>query len=208
MALFAAGILSVAAIGNRPRTLVWPGLLLVIGVLPVIEHVQPLSRAFLATALILALMALRGPAKAAEEIAAGALGFVASLPRNWIAPFNLRRSSGVIAGLRPAHRLRDWAFPVGGSLVILSLILDANPMLLRMTRIDLDLWAVLERVIFWVGAALLIAPFLAPEVPAPLSRRKPHQNRVMFLALRPISRISNTAFARMPEPPAGIFLPK
>lgn len=152
MALFAAGILSVAAIGNRPRTLVWPGLLRVIGVLPVIEHVQPPSRAFLATALILALMALRGPAKAAEKIAAGALGFVASLPHNWLAPFNLRRSSRVIAGLRPAHWLRDWAFPVGGSLVILSLLLDANPMLLRMTRIDLDLWAVLERMIFWVGA--------------------------------------------------------
>ena len=172
VALFAAALLAVAAIGQSRRALVWPALLLALGVLPVIEHVQPLSMAILAAALIFALMALRGPARA-SDIVAVAFGFVASLPRRWIAPFNLRRSGQVIAGLRPVNGLRDWAFPVGGSLVILALLIDANPMLLRLVSIDLDLWAALEPVIFWAGTAILIAPFVARELPTPFPHRMP-----------------------------------
>ena len=63
--------------------------------------------------------------------------------------------------------LRDWAFPLAGSLVFLALLMQANPVVARVLELDLDLWSGLSRALFWIAAALFVAPLLAPDLPEP-----------------------------------------
>ncbi|WP_181420906.1 hypothetical protein [Rhodobacter viridis] len=41
----------------------------------------------------------------------------------------------------------------------------ANPVLARGLAIDLDVWALAARLLFWAGMALLLVPFLEHDLP-------------------------------------------
>jgi hypothetical protein len=166
LAIFAGAVLVVAGTDVRPRRdVAGPAALLVLGALPVIDHLQALSLAFLALALVVALIWARHPGAGAGRLAASTLHLLRRLPRLWVAPLRPAPLRGLVSGLQPVRWLRDWAFPLGGSLVIAALLMDANPMLLRLLPFDLDLVDLIERGLFWLGVALLVAPFLAPDVP-------------------------------------------
>lgn len=174
LVLFAVALLLVAGAG-RGAKLARPLLVLLCAAAPVVEHLQALSLAFLALGLSVALVWLRRPEAGGAEALALAAAWLRRLPARWLAPFMPR--SGVLAGLaRPTRAgqglrkaLRDWAFPLAGSLVFLALLMQANPVLARLLELDLDLWTALSRGLFWGAAALFIAPLLAPDLPDPLA---------------------------------------
>jgi hypothetical protein len=49
--------------------------------------------------------------------------------------------------------------------VFLALLMQANPVVARVLELDLDLWSGLSRALFWIAAALFVAPLLAPDLP-------------------------------------------
>jgi hypothetical protein len=166
VAVFAIAVFAAATADVRPRrALIRPGLFLGFGVAPVIDHLQLLSLVFLVATLLGALVWARHPGVGAGRLAVSALTLLRRLPGLWIMPLRAAPLRRLAAGLRPARWLRDWAFPLGGSLVIAALLLDANPMLLRLVPVEVDLWAMIERGMFWLGIALLVAPLLHPDLP-------------------------------------------
>ncbi|MBD3786695.1 MAG: DUF4173 domain-containing protein [Sphingomonadales bacterium] len=183
LALFALAILGVAAIGHG-RRLAGPLGLLVLAAAPVVEHVQALSLAFLTLGVAGALVWLRSPGARAPEIIARTAAWLGRLPGQWGQPLAPRRaltslgpgaaaaarvvrSAGTAGRLR--RSLRDWAFPLAGSLVFLALLMQANPVIARLLSLDLDLWATVTRALFWGGIALFTAPLLAPDMPEPMA---------------------------------------
>ncbi|SOC13611.1 DUF4153 domain-containing protein [Rhodobacter maris] len=173
LALFAFAILGVAAAGCG-RLSARPLVLLVLAAAPVVEHLQALSFACLGLGLAGSLVWLRRPEAGTTEMLALAAAFLRHLPGHWLAPLLPR--AGVLARItRPSRAsqsarkaLRDWAFPLAGSLVFLGLLMQANPVLTQMLALDLDLWSALSRAAFWGAAALFVAPLLSPELPAPV----------------------------------------
>lgn len=150
LALYALAIF--AAAQTRPpraRALIT----LVLAVLPVIDHVQPLSVMALALGLITALTLTRIPPGTALWPAC--LTLARQIP--------LQGLTAVAAALRhqclPAARI--WALPVGGTLLLLALLIQANPILdgwLTTAPLDPLLW--LQRTLFWSGTALVLWPLL------------------------------------------------
>jgi len=134
LVLFAAAVLAVSG----ARHWGW----FAVGALPAIDLVQPLSVGFLLAGMVLAKVGPRG-----------ALGFLRHLPR-----------------VRPGWRVqlgpglwRNWAFPLGGSLVLVSLLGQANPLIAR--ALTPDLGDLPLRLAFWAGLALAVLPFLAAPPP-------------------------------------------
>lgn len=168
LAIFAAAVFAAAVVDVRPRReLVRPALMLVLGALPVIEHVQPLSLVFLGAALPGALVLARFPAGGVDVLARGTARHLARLPL-----YGLRalvsalpaawRGAGVDrqAGSHIAARMRDWALPVGGTLVFAALLAEANPLIDRALSFDIDPIALIRRGMFWFGTGLMIWPLL------------------------------------------------
>lgn len=187
LAIFAGAVLFVAGIGRPPGVRIASGLLFAILAAPVVEHVQPLAIGFLTVGSIVALAMLHTPGIRSRQVASKTLGLLASLPGRWIGAIAPLRKSGLATGVpaldailaRPAAGLRDWAFPLGGSLVVLALLVDANPVFLRLGTEYLEPWKLAQRVLFWAGLAVLTAPLLSAECPdarlpeAPAIRRVP-----------------------------------
>jgi hypothetical protein len=173
LAIFAGAVLFVAGIGRPPRLRIVSGLLFAILAAPVVDHVQPLAIGFLTVGSIVALAVLHAPGFRSRQVAAKSLGLLSSLPERWIRGIVPLRKSGVAAGVpalgailsRPAVWLRDWAFPLGGSFVVLALLMNANPVFLRLGAEYLEPWNLAQRVLFWAGLAVLTAPFLSAELP-------------------------------------------
>ncbi|WP_444464355.1 DUF4153 domain-containing protein [Rhodobacter capsulatus] len=192
LALFALAILGVAAAGSG-RLSARPVVLLALAAAPVVEHLQALSLAFLALGLAVALVWLRRPEAGMADIMAVTAAWLRRLPGHWLAPLAPR--AGVLAQIaRPSSAgqsarkaLRDWAFPLAGSLVFLGLLMQANPVLARGLAIDLDVWALAARLLFWAGVALLLAPFLASDLPEPLQLSPVALPRAARLGLNPRS---------------------
>lgn len=188
VALFACAIFAVATSDIRPRqALARPAALLVLGALSVIDQVQLLSLSFLAAALSGALIWARHPRAPVEALGRAGLVFVGRLPMQWIAQINPRRLElrhGSL-GSRPQSQqmIRNWAFPVGGTLVFAALLMDANPLLARLLSMDLNFWTAFERILFWSGVALLLAPLLASDVPLDTGRQRTTQLRLPGLGL-------------------------
>ncbi len=181
LALFAAAIFAVATADSFPRRqLVRPALVLVWGALPVIDYVQALSVALLALALTAALLLARHPGLTWGNLPGSVLIWLRGLPLRWVVP-PVRamgaavRWGGSAGGAAPSLRafLRNWAFPLGGSLVFASLLLDANPVLAHLFTLQLDLGSLPERVLFWAGVALLVVPFLDAHLPETPAQRAP-----------------------------------
>lgn len=166
LAVFAAAVFGAASWGVTVRRVSGPGVLLGLGVLPVVDHVQALSLAFLGVALAGAVVWARLPDGGIGRVSAGAARLLASVPAA-----GLRAGLAAVVGLRRPRgfgRLaRDWAFPVGGTLVFAALLMDANPVLARLLSLRLDLADLAQRGLFWLGVALMVWPFLAPLAEGP-----------------------------------------
>lgn len=177
VAVFAMVLFAVATAEIRPRRAIWrPALVLVFACAPVVDHVQALSLGFLGLGLAFALVWSRRPDAPMPVLSALAAAFWRYLPGRWLHVLNLPRTAQRITLLRrqasgPAPRalIRDWAFPIAGTLVFAALLMQANPVLARVLDINFDLWAAISRALFWLAAALFIAPFLAPTLPAPVA---------------------------------------
>lgn len=175
LAVFAGAIFAVAVADIRPRRALWrPAFLLLLAAAPVVDHVQPLSVTFLTLGLAAALIWTRRFGLSPDDRAAGVLAFLYRLPGHWLAPLSPRHGLIVRALQSTRERglvqrlLRDWAFPLAGGLVLIALMMQANPVLAQLLSLDLDLWTMASRALFWIGAALFIAPFLARDLPEPV----------------------------------------
>ena len=174
-AIFALAIFAAATAGIRPRQALWrPTLLLIIAAAPVVDHVQPLSLAFLGAGLCAALVWARKPDTPAAALTALAAAFLGRLPGRWLRALNpagavrgLAASQGALTGPASRALIREWAFPLAGTLVFAALMMQANPVLARVLDIDIDLWTAISRAMFWTAAAVFVTPFLAPDMPAP-----------------------------------------
>ncbi len=171
LAVFALAVAGVVCVLMRRRAgLAGPALLLGLSVLPVVEYVQALSVAFLLGGSTVALCwAVRG-----HREGGSVRRFLSLLPL-----LAIRQAIEAAQQSHTASRadgaalrvLRAWGFPVGGALVLAALMVSANPVLSdwadRVWRFDIRL----DRVLFWLGAAVMIWPMLAvavqPELLAP-----------------------------------------
>lgn len=191
-ALMAAALLGAAAALAGDRSgLARAGAILGIAALPVLEQVQALSLAFLLAGLAAAITALHRPGKAAGEMAHAAWVFL----RRW--PVGGLRALAVVArdrATRPrapvrSHCMRDalrnWALPAGGALVLLGLLAESNPVILRGLDDLLSTGRLLdelpERLCVWAGIALIAWPVLdradaGPRPPAGAPRALPGVN--------------------------------
>lgn len=177
LALFAGAIFAAALLTTQPkRAPLIPALTLTLATLPVIDYVQALSLAFLALGLVAALALLHTPPGAgAERVARSAQALARHLPFG-----GLGAAHQGLRGLRALPLLqargfwRNWAFPAGGTLVLIWLLSVANPVLAhslaRLFDVQIDLVQLALRTLFWAGLALMLLPLLAPPpaTPAPL----------------------------------------
>lgn len=160
LAVFALAVAAaVWALSERCRRSLGPALLLLLSLLPVIEYVQALSVAFLLAGSLAALCwALSDGPGSVGAAMRRLLGLFPTLTLFQVinAARNIRMEDR--AGVRV---LQAWAFPVGGGLVLAGLMVAANPVLSdwvdNLWRFDLRL----DRVLFWLGAAMMIWPILA-----------------------------------------------
>lgn len=167
-ALFAAAVFVIIVLDARLRRWQRPAALLALSALPVVQHAQSLSLAFLTAGLVAALVWARHPDAPGEAIARSTLRFMSRLPLEWAVRLNPARALTVTGDVGEVRRLlKDWGFPLGGGLVILALLMQANPVLSGVLTPDLDLAQAVRRGLFWAGIALMIAPFLAPLPVAP-----------------------------------------
>lgn len=181
LAIFALAVVLVASADLAIPARVRGGVICLIGALPVVDHVQPLSLAFLAFGVTAAIFVQRASSLEFHRLAANSFGFLLSLPRQWFKSFSpVRQLLAQAPAARPGasskrlRGLKDWAFPLGGSLVFLALLMDANPLFLSFGTDLVAPWDLLRRALFWGGIALFILPFLQtalPDAPMPNTAR-------------------------------------
>ncbi len=165
LALFAYVLFFMATIDISPKhRLLGPVLLVVLGSLPTIEFVQPLSLAFLGGSFVVALVWARNDTKNLWDLAEGMWSFACNVPEHFM--HSAIRSIEIKALKTNATPmtsgfLRHWAFPLGGGLVFGGLLLMANPVLLKAVSVDIQAGELLARGLFWLGVAFLCTPFLA-----------------------------------------------
>ena len=158
-----AGAAFAASLALRPADApppVGPLALMALGVLPVVEHVQPLSVLFLLGATVTAVAWAQGAPRDATRLL-GAMAFAA--PRDALRALAMAPASAERA---PVSRLAaTWALPVGGALVLTAFILQANPLAARWLAVepDVDLW--IGRAVLWTGIALMCWPLLTGVPP-------------------------------------------
>ncbi|CUK09137.1 hypothetical protein RUE5091_03142 [Ruegeria denitrificans] len=183
LAIFAWCIFAAAWVKNlnRSRPLA-PAVVLLLATLPLVEHVQLLSMTFMIAGLLSAIVLLQIPPEVKYRqllswLAGGVLRLIKRVPT-----VGLKDCAAQVRGWRnnlavrsEARRssvhgfIRNWAFPLGGLLVLSTLLISANPvlehMLARMLFVDFDLLVLIRRIVFWVGLALLIWPLLTAPSP-------------------------------------------
>lgn len=173
LAVFAGAVLVAVMALNPGVPRLRPALLLAMAVLPVIDHVQALSLAFLAAGLLVSLVLATG---GAEVMGRRILGLLRDMPLRGILDGAALGGELARSDLMRDHRrhVRSWAFPLGGALVLVGLLVQANPILgealSSLLRFDFGMdW--IARVLFWTGAAILVWPLIAPvrEMGGPVS---------------------------------------
>ncbi|MCF2903855.1 DUF4173 domain-containing protein [Octadecabacter sp. CECT 8868] len=184
LGLFAIAVFMAAAVRHGSLDgLAKPALLMGFSTLPVLEHVQALSVSILLIGGVCSLAWLSvGQKDAPEWIAAAVLKLIAFIPLA-----GLNASIASVQRLRAmwntnAHSAasgstifwRNWSLPLGGTLVLGSLLLNANPVLerfvLQLFQFDLDLVKTIQRILLWSGVGLVVWPLLnAPKPSAPRS---------------------------------------
>ncbi|MGI9369927.1 MAG: DUF4153 domain-containing protein [Ruegeria sp.] len=162
LAVFAVAVAGVVwLLLRRTHAVIGPALLMLLSILPVVEYFQALSVAFLlggsATALCWAVLGDH------RGLAAALRRFIGLFPilAVWQAFVVLRDGQAATRETGARARIwRAWAFPTGGALVLGSLIVSANPLL--SDWVD-QIWRLnfqIDRVLFWIGAAIMIWPVL------------------------------------------------
>lgn len=162
----------------RRAGLIGPAVLLVLSALPVVEYVQALSVAFLlggsTVALCWAVLGRYEGPSWRRFLSVAPLLAVRDAIEALQSGHAASRADGAVLRL-----LRAWGFPVGGGLILMSLMMSANPILSdwldHLWRFDLRI----DRILFWLGSALLIWPVLAVAVRPELlaARSGPRQPR-------------------------------
>lgn len=188
VALFGCAIFAVAQ-AVRSKTpalnqLLGPIALTLLGTVPVVIYVQALSVLLLALCLSAALIWVSRPDLGLVTSCGRAVGFVLSFPVKcidrvlrligWI----FKKPAPETAQLKSTQlrrELRNWAFPIGGSLVFIALLLDANPVFERLLTLNLSFDGLINRGLFWTGTAFLVAPLVDFRTPgaSPLSGPEP-----------------------------------
>ncbi|MEX0317238.1 MAG: DUF4153 domain-containing protein [Ruegeria sp.] len=179
LAVFALAVGAVVCVQlGRVRGMVGPVVLLGLSVLPVVEYVQVLSVAFLLGGSVVALCwAVLGRC---EDLGRAIRRFLGLFPilGLWQARQMAREARNTLrAGGAGAQVWQSWAFPVGGGLLLGGLLISANPVLSDGLERFFDAGIRVERVLFWLGAALLIWPILAVAVETGLLAPKAGPNR-------------------------------
>lgn len=154
--------------------------LLALSSLPLIEHFQALSFGFQLAGLLGAVAWLQLPSTAtAATLTKAGLHLLGRMPSAGIRSLlaHLRRQARARAHGTPLKsHLANWGFPTGGTLILVALLLEANPLLgqhlTRLTEFSLDPVPLLQRGLFWSGTALLIWPFLTAPRPKANSKTK------------------------------------
>ncbi|MEY8097841.1 DUF4153 domain-containing protein [Falsihalocynthiibacter sp. S25ZX9] len=163
--LYAFAIFGVSTLNLPAKQRIRPTVLLLLGGLPVVEYVQLLSLVFLCAALLVALVWAHGPKTQATKYIASAYRLLITIPffgaRALLGSFKSVRADTKGNNARTVKRIaRNWAFPIGGSLVFLTLLMDANPIFAQLLSLDLDFVPSINRVLFWLGMGLLIWPLI------------------------------------------------
>lgn len=177
LAVFAMAVCVSVAIGKPARDVWRPIVLVGAAVLPVIEYTQALSVLFLAFGTVLAIAWIRFPgSRRFDDVAKRAARLVLAMPVRGL--FDVRQSlqranTSVVPDRGSATAvLRNWGVPVGGTVILLSLLLDANPILEDwMTHaFDLDVnWSdAVTRCLFWAGLAMILWPLVSITEVAPV----------------------------------------
>lgn len=173
---------------KTPHRITAPALVLIAGNLPVIEYVQTASVLFAGLGLIVAVAWSRlGVALSVEKLSYGTHRLLMLIPvaavksgSSWLKDAPLQSDFNGLF-----HRfIRNWAIPLGGALLILSLLVSANPVLDRwmsgLLEVNFDLSNLVMRVLFWAGMALVLWPLLStsadqltqPDTVAPLRKTR------------------------------------
>lgn len=165
IAVFAASVVESA----HTAALKGPIAVLILGVLPVVEYLQFFSVVFALAGLIVAVAWHRlGAAQSMEAVLFAARRLVLFLPVGAVRSIDAWvKTPGGEVDFSSAFRelVRNWAFPVGGGLLILSLLISANPVLERVFAdifdVKFNVERFVQRALFWLGAATLMWPFLS-----------------------------------------------
>lgn len=169
IALFFCSIFAFSLlIGPQPRAVLKPTLLMLATSLPAIEYLQFLSVAFLITGLAISTAWARiGGGATLSLCLRTALRFVSAIPVLGIRDLISLTRQTIRLKLSPIPLLRNWALPLGGGLILASLLIEANPILDNwfgdLLHFDLPWDDLLERVFFWAGLGLLSWPFLTEQ---------------------------------------------
>ncbi|WP_371170044.1 DUF4153 domain-containing protein [Aliiroseovarius sp. 2305UL8-7] len=196
LVIFVWAVFGVAVAARSAKEGVYaPMALLFVLSLPMFEYVQPLSLGFLAVGLLIAVAWLGVPRGAdLYWLGAASIRLLQSLPFSGIKSLTdsarglrERAASGrLIPWLSTASVLSNWAFPVGGGMVLAALLVGANPVLeralLQVFQFDIELLSVLRRIVFWLGLGLLVWPFLIASTPT-VRTRVPLPKRIPTLGL-------------------------
>ena len=169
LGLFAAAVF-VAAQRRSPRPI--EVAILILSLLPALDYVQPLSVAILTAGLIVSIALSRNLPGQPVTLMGGSLAIVRQMP--WRGTRDLIGAlRGPLLKIDTARRFgRAWAFPLGGLLILVSLLATANPILddwlsgLSDLPFDPAAWG--QRLAFWTGVALVVWPLLVAEPSAAL----------------------------------------
>ena len=196
VALFSWALFAAAVVVNGPdkirhnKAKIKPALLfLLLSSLPVLEHLQALSLGFQLFGLSAALAWIHLPAKAPlARLPAAMIQLLRALPLTGLRQL-LRRlapkttcpqSDAAQSKTAPSalsQHLRNWSFPLGGALVLITLLVQANPLLehslVGLFEFEFDVHALLQRALFWSGTALMIWPCLVPTPQPDMPKPQP-----------------------------------
>lgn len=175
--LLAAGIAAMHPLRTGERTFVAKAAMPALGLLPLVEHVSPLS--IIVGLVGLALFALsmagrlqRGMARAGRQLA----GFFFILPFRLLADALRHRKSRHRFGPRAMRfaGLLVWTMPVMIGGIFVGLFGIANPVIEHwLARIDIFAWLAevdFARVVFWLIAGCAIWAYLRPRLPRRIKR--------------------------------------
>lgn len=152
---------------RQRRNWLKPAGLLAVASLPALEYAQALSISFLVIGLVLAITRFVLPSEAPisallratlSALRTAPLIVARDLARSF-APLFLRKPSSGLTGF-----IKGWAFPLGGALILTSLLAQANPVLaewlVQLGRINVVWNELILRTMFWIGIGLVTLALL------------------------------------------------
>jgi hypothetical protein len=189
-------LLASAALWSRKR-IAGPLTLMLFSSLPVVEYLQALSVAILLLGLTASVAWMHLPPDAPQgAVARVSARILRSLPTRAIRDLLRYRPDNrfLASALDFRGFVRAWALPIGGALILISLLAEANPILgewlLRVLTFQPDWAEVVPRSLFWTGLAMATWPYLLVPETDPGPAADPRQPRSWaWLGLNPSSAL-------------------